>query len=111
MPGAIALGIEIFRIVRIGRQLVRHAFHDVDAVGGKLGDLFGVVGEQPDPRLPDQRKHPCRHAEIACVDRETQAEIRVDGIMALILQAVRPQLVDQADAPTFLAQIEQDSPM
>ncbi len=49
-------------------------------------------------------------AEIACVDREAEAQIGVDRVEPPILQRIGAQLVDQADAAPFLAQIEQYAP-
>ena len=110
MPRSVALGRQIFRIERIGRQRDRHAFGDGDTRRLEHADLFGIVGQQPYPGLAEQIEHPRRDAEIAGVDREAQSRIGVDRVEPLILQRISAQFVDQTDPASFLAQIEQDTP-
>ena len=50
------------------------------------------------------------YAKIACIDSETQPDIGINRIKALILQGIGAQFVDQANAPPFLPQVEEDTP-
>ena len=44
---------------------------------------------------------------VARVGGEAELEVRLDGVETLLLQLVRAQLVDQADAATLLRHVEQ----
>ncbi len=110
MAGPVPLGCKIAFIVRIGRQLVGHALDNRDPRLFQARYLFGIVGQQADAVLTQQLKHARRNPEVARIDSKTEAEIGIDGIKALILQLISPQLVDEADPTTFLPQIEQDAP-
>ena len=57
------------------------------------------------PLLEEQ----ARHRVVAQVVCKTQLVICLDRVGALFLQAVRANLVDEADATAFLTQVEQDA--
>src|SRR3546814_10225885 len=51
----------------------------------------------PDARDSQQIEHPPRDREIARLDRESEPQIGVDRVIALILQRIGAQLVDEPD--------------
>jgi hypothetical protein len=89
---------------------VRYPFNHGHARRFEPRNLVRIIGEQPDPVLPEQRKHPRGNPEITRIDRKAQPCVGIDRIKALILERIGAQLVDQADPAPFLPQIEQDPP-
>src|ERR1700687_4935612 len=71
--------------------------------------FFGVVGQQAHGLVAEQSEHSCGDAIKPFVRFEAQPFIRVDRVEALILQAIGAKLVDEADAASFLGEIEQNS--
>ena len=58
--------------------------------------------QQPNPPDVKIMQDGGGYAVIAGVDREPQAEVRVDGVEARILERVRVQLGMQADATSLM---------
>ena len=78
-----------------------------DAEAGEAGDLLGIVGHQPH-RLESQAAQHLRRRQIdPLIGVEAQLEIGLQRIGAAVLQAIGPELVDEADAAALLGQIEQ----
>ena len=48
-------------------------------------------------------------AVVAQVGSEAEPGVGLDGVGPLVLQAIRADLVEQADAPPLLAQVEQNA--
>src|SRR6185503_9817629 len=71
--------------------------------------LLGVVGEEPHPAdaevVEDLRAGPV----LADVGGETELQVGLDGVVALVLELVRLELLDQADAAAFLPDVEEDA--
>ena len=70
-------------------------------------DLLRVVGQQAyraNPQVPENERS---NSIIAPVGLVAQEQVGVYRIVALVLQVVGPQLFRQADAPAFLAQVDQ----
>ena len=55
------------------------------------------------------REHVRGDAVVALVVAEAERQVGVDGVEAVVLQPVRADLVDQADAAALLAQVEHDA--
>src|SRR5919206_4774563 len=110
MPAAPSLGLEIGAVVRIGAGPQRDLLDDPDACGFEALHLAGVVGEQPHFLLAELRQHGGRDREVALVVAEAETHIGIDRVEALVLKRISAKLVDEADAATFLAQVEQYSP-
>ncbi len=53
------------------------------------------------------REHRLAHGVVALVGAKTQLQVRLDGVGTAILQFIGTDLVQQADAATFLAQVEE----
>ena len=58
---------------------------------------------------PERAKHRRGMRIIALVVGEAEPAVGVDRVEPAILQRIGAQLVGEADAPPFLAQVEQDS--
>ena len=56
---------------------------------------------------PSLRRTAAARGVIASVDREAQRDIRINGVEAAVLERVRADLVEQSDAASFVAQVEE----
>jgi len=108
MPELVALGAQV-GVARLGgRDLERHALHDLEAVAGEADVLVGIVGHQAHPAHAEVAQDLGADAVVALVGGKAELLVRLDRVVPLLLELVGPQLVDQADAPAFLEQVEQD---
>ena len=83
---------------------------DVDAVRLELAHLLGVVRQQAHAVDAEVREDAGRRAVVASIDRQAECEVRVERVEAVLLQAVRAQLVDEPDAPALVtAQVDDDA--
>jgi hypothetical protein len=78
-----------------------------DAHVGQGFDLARVVGHQAQRLHAQVLEHRQAHGVVTLVGGETQALVGFDGVGAAILQLVGADLVQQADATAFLAQVQQ----
>ena len=60
-----------------------------------------------DRREPEVDQDLRADAVVAQVGRQAELEVGVDGVVALLLQLVGPELVQQADAAALLGEVEQ----
>src|SRR5918993_1816052 len=100
---ALALGAQVGDVLGVGRGEQRNAFGDLEAEALEAAVLRWVVCHQPhggDAQV-DEDLRP--DAVLAAVDREAEGEVGVDGVVALVLQLVGPQLVAEADAAALVA--------
>ena len=88
MPGAIALHLQIVRIVGVGWKLVRHTLRHCHTGGHEPGHFGGIIGEQTDTVLPEQPQHGSSDPEIARVHREAEPQVGFDRVIALVLQRI-----------------------
>lgn len=87
-------------------RLHRHPLGNVDAGRFQLGQFARVVGHQPNRFHTKMREHLLGRLVIARIDRQSQIQIRFDGIAPLVLQLVREDLVAEPDtAPLMAAQV------
>ena len=70
-------------------------------------ELARVVREHADRGQAEVGQDLVADAVVARVDREAQVQVRVDRVVAVLLQLVGAQLVEQADAAALLGQVEQ----
>ena len=78
MPAAIALGIQVPRVVRIGGELVWDAFQHRHARRLQRRNLGRIVGHEPDRPHPQQFEHPRRHWKIARFIGQAKPRIGID---------------------------------
>ena len=103
----VALGAQVRLVVRVGRVHDRHLLGDRQAVALEAADLLRVVGEDADARQPEVDEDLRADAVVAQVDRQPELEVRVDRVVALVLQLVGAQLVQQPDPAPLLGEVEQ----
>ena len=84
----------------------RHPLLHLQAIAAEAGDLARVVGEQPQPVDAEVGEDLRANAVVAQISREAEPLIGFNGVEPRFLEAVGLQFVDQADAPTFLAQVD-----
>ena len=81
-----------------------------DAESARPVGLRRVVGEQPDALDAELVEDRRADAVVAVVDGQAELEVGVDGVEALVLQLVGPQLVGDADPPALVAaQVDDDA--
>ena len=73
--------------------------------------LDRVVGHEAHGRHAEVDQHLGADAVLAAVDRQALLQVGVHGVVALLLQLVRPDLVAEADAAALVAaQVDEDAP-
>ena len=68
--------------------------------------LIGVVGEQPHGLYAQLAQNLGANIVFAQVAGESEGEVGLEGVHAVVLQLVGAQLVHQPDAPPFLAHVQ-----
>jgi hypothetical protein len=87
-----------------------HALANPQAGRVELVRLVRVVAQQPQLADSEGEQHLCRRGVVAFVGTVTQSAVGLVGVQAGVLEPVGVELVVEADAPAFLAQVEQVSP-
>ena len=100
-------GVEVSLVVVVRRKGVGHPFHDVDAEPHEARDFFGIVCQETNAGKAKMAEHLGCGLENAFVILESQSPVRLHGVIALILQRVGAQFVDQTNAAAFLGEIKQ----
>ena len=77
---------------------------------GQGTGLLGIVAEQADAADTDADQDLGGLPVVAAVHRQAQLAVGLDGVLALVLQHVRPKLVDQPDPPPLMAGDVQQQP-
>ncbi len=88
----------------------RHALDHIDPQIPECLHLDRIVGHEPELADTQVFEHVETHAVIPQIGGEAETFIRFDRIRAFVLEAIGTDLVEQPDAPSFLAQIEHDAP-
>src|SRR5690606_40421548 len=73
-------------------------------------DLGGVVGHEADRPDTQVLEDLGADAVLPEIGGETQGVVGLHRIQPLILEGVGPDLVEKADAPAFLAHVDEDAP-
>ena len=95
---------------RVGRMdLERDALDDLEPVAADRDVLGRVVGHQAHLAHAEVAQDLAADAVVADVGREAELLVGRDGVVALVLQLVGLQLVDEADAAPLLEQVEEDA--
>ena len=69
--------------------------------------FFGLFVSTRIVRQPEIREDLIADCIVARVGREAELGVGLDGVEALLLELVGAQLVEQADAASFLSHVEQ----
>lgn len=97
------LGLQVEAVVLVGGHDVRDAPVDFDAMLGQVFDFARVIGDGLDGFDHKRHEHVGSHAVLALVVAEAERQVGLDGINAVLLQAVGADFVDRADATPYLA--------
>src|SRR6266516_1812462 len=105
----VALGPQVLLVVRVRDGLDGHLVGDREAVALEPVDLLRIVGEDADAREPEVDEDLGPDAVVAQDGGEAELQVRVDGVEPALLELVRAELVEEADAPSLLREVEQDA--
>src|SRR5258708_9628323 len=97
---------QVANVVLVGGDHQRDPFHDLETEGLDPVVLARAVADQADLLHADVREDLRADPIVALVDRKAEGLVCLNGIHPLVLELVGAQLVDQADAPPLLAQVE-----
>ena len=103
-----ALGFQILGVLVRRADDERNPFDDGDRRSIEGRNLVGVVRQQPDRPNAQVFQNVDGDRVIPLVRLESKVQIRVNRIQPFILQIVGAELVDEANSPTLLAQVDQD---
>ena len=109
MAELVPLGLQVAAVLGVGRDLDRHLLDDREAEALDPGDLLRVVREDADRRQAEVGEDLAADPVLAHVGREAELEVGLDGVEPVLLQLVRLQLVQEADAPALLRHVEEDA--
>src|SRR5262249_26048683 len=106
----VALGAEVLPVLFVGWDLDGHALDEVQPVPLEPYDLLRVVGEETE--LPNAKIDEDLGADavVAKIGLEPEALDGFHGVLSLILQLVRAQLVVQPDAAPLLSPVDVSAP-
>ena len=95
----------------LGRRvdLERYLLDDRQSVAVEARQLLRVVREDANRRQPEVGEDLVADPPLPRVGRESEREVRLDGVEPVRLQLVGPELVQEADSAPFLAHVEDDA--
>ena len=106
MIHAFGFGAEVGEVLGVDGRVKFNALGDGDVEGGEAFDFVRIVGDEAHrfnfEIVEDERGN----VVLALVGLMTEREICLNRVVALILQIVSAQFVEQADAAPFLPQID-----
>ena len=85
-----------------GGNFVRDEFGDLQTEAFERLLLGGVIGHEPQLVHTEFLQDQCRLRVVAHVAVQAERQVRVEGVEPGILQRVGAELVDQADAASFV---------
>ena len=110
VPHALALGLQVVRVLRAVQHRQHHAVGHRDAQLGQRLGLGRIGGEQADGGAVQIAQHLGGGGVVPGVVRQAQGPVGVHGVHALVLQGVGAQLRGQPDPAALMpAQVEQDA--
>src|SRR4051794_12145503 len=109
MSELLAFRLQIARVFLVLRLFQRHPIADAQAVALEANHLARVVRDRPDRFEAEVEQDLRTDAVVAQVRLEAETFIRLDRVRAFILQLVRLELVQQADAAPLLIEIYDDA--
>src|SRR5688572_11604186 len=100
---------QVTLVLPVRRLHQRHAVAEAQAVSLEADHLARIVGDRPN-RLESEIQEDLRtDTVVAEIRLEAEPLVRLDGVRAFVLQLVRLELVEQADASPFLVEIDHDA--
>src|SRR5215470_1426619 len=109
MAHLLPLGHEIASIGLGGRHLDGHPLDHLEPIALDADDLLRVVGEDAQLLRPQVHEDLRPDTVVAQVGLEAQGLIGFHGVLAVVLDLVGPQLVDEADPTSLLAHVHEDA--
>src|SRR5258708_22224847 len=97
---------QVAKVVLVGGDHQRDQLRYLEPEGLDPVVLARAVADQADLLNADVRQNLGADPVVALINRESQSLVCLHGVHPLVLELVRPQLVDQADAPPLLAQVQ-----
>ena len=100
-----ALGLEVGGVVLTGIHHQGHPPLNLESIAAQSGNFAGIVGDQLQPLHAEIAQDLGANSVVAEVRCKAQPFVGLHGVQARVLQGIGLELVDQADATPFLAQI------
>src|SRR6266536_4953696 len=91
----------------IWHGLDRHALDDLDPVVRERLQLRGVVRHDARASDAEPAQHRGGRGVVTSVDGQAKRDVRVDRIESAVLERVRADLVEEPDAASLVAEVEQ----
>ena len=105
MSHALLLSAEVTLVVAVRLDFDRHVLYDFESVAIKTYALGWVVGDKTKLGDLEIAKNLCAYAIVAKVRVESEVDVGIHGVHALLLQNVSGNLGSETDAATFLLEI------
>src|SRR2546428_9046 len=109
MPELVALRAQVLPVGVVGRDLDRHALGDVQAVALQPDDLLRVVREQPEVLHAQIHEDLGADPVVAQIGLEAERRVSLDRVFTLVLELVGAHLIEEPDAPPFLAHVNENA--
>src|SRR5881409_1183305 len=91
----------------VGHGLDRNALDDLDPVVRERLQLRGVVGHDARASDAEPAEHRGGRGVVTSVDGQPERDVRVDRIESAVLERVRADLVEESDAASLVAEVEE----
>src|SRR5262249_16919992 len=105
-----SLGLEILGVFARLRRHQRHALLNPQAVPFEADELLRIVCHRPERLHAEVEEDLRTDAVVPEVGRKPQSLVRLDGVRTAVLQLVRLELVQEADAAAFLIEVDDYPP-
>ena len=110
MRHALLLGRQVALVVGRGLHDQRQLLDHLDALLAQGFHLGRIVGQQLDLGIAEIEQDVRGQIVVARLDRGADGDVGVDRVVALVLQGIGADLVDEADAAALLeGQVDQDA--
>ena len=110
MAHALSLCAQVLFVLRVGGGLQRHALDDVEPVTLESSVLRRVVGHEAHLGHPELHEDLGPDAVLPAIYGKPELDVGINGVPAVVLQVVGPQLVGEADATSLVAaQVHDDA--
>src|SRR5699024_10924357 len=103
VPHAVAFGAQVTDVVLVDLNRDGGPAGDGDAVALQSHAFGGVVAHQVDGPHAQVVEDLCAGAEFAGIRGQSEGEVGVDGVGALVLELVGTQFGQQADAAALMS--------
>ncbi len=103
VPHFLLFRVEVVGINLIDRNFHGHALDHFKIVALECDNLLWIVRHQPHSAHAKIAQDLRSYAVVAQIGLKSQSLVSLDGVVALILELVRLQLVHQSDTPALLA--------